>query len=159
VAAPLNAEALPIRLVADARTERQIALLRAALGVGVLLGAAWLFALPDWGMPQLLAGAGALFAMAWIARALRIARTPAVDRAPDSLELDAEGLRLYEAGQLRAVAWRDIARIAIDEDRLTLALALHESGEIVHIEPRYRGVSLPMLLETARKLHRAATQS
>jgi hypothetical protein len=159
VPAPLNADALPIKLVADARTDRQIAFLRAGLGVAVLLGAVWLFALPDWGMPQLLAGAGGLFALAWIARAVRIMREPARERIPDSLELDAHGLRLYEAGRARAFSWREISRIAIDEDRLTLALALHGTAEIVHIEPRYRDVTLEALLETARTLHNAATSS
>lgn len=155
---PLTSHPLPIRLLADANTERRIAFVRGGVGVAVLLGASWLFALPDWGMPQLLAGAGALFALAWIARALRVARAAPVATEPDRLELDAEGLRLYEAGQLRALAWRDIVRIAIDEDRLTLALALRETGEIVHIEPRYRDVSLQALLETARRLHGGATE-
>jgi hypothetical protein len=105
-----------------------------------------------------LAGAGALFAVAWIARALRATRAAAAATEPDRLELDATELRLYEAGQLRVLAWREITRIAIDEDRLTLALALRESGEIVHIEPRYRDVSLDALLETARRLHAAARE-
>lgn len=152
---PLDVDALPIRLSADVRSERQIALLRGALGALVLIASAWLFGLPDWGMPQALAAAGVLFAILWIARAVRAARDPEAKRSPDGLTLDAEGLRLYEAGLLRAIAWRDVARIAIDEDRLTLALALH-TGEIVHIEPRYRDVTLTALLEAACTLHARA---
>lgn len=142
------------RLVADTATERQIALTRGALALGLLVCSAWLFALPDW-LPRLFAGAAMVFAALWLARAGRMLRAPAASGPEDCLELSHEGLLVREHGRELRLPWAAIARVAIDYDRLTLALLRHD-GEVIHVEPRYRGVTLEALCEAASALHSSA---
>lgn len=142
------------RLAADQATERQIVLLRGALGVGLLVCSAWLFALPDM-LPRAFAAAGVVFALLWLVRAAKLVQTGPTTADKDYLELGHDGLKLHEAGRDQLFPWTEIVRVAIDYDRLTLALLRH-SGEIVHLEPRYRGVTLEDLCEAVRALHSSA---
>jgi hypothetical protein len=142
------------RLVADTATERRIVLTRGALGVVLLACSAWVFAAKEL-IPGLLAGAAVVFAMLWIVRAVRVLRAPPAAGPEDFLELSHQGLAVREQGRELRLPWSEIVRVAIDEDRVNLAV-LCKTGEIVHIEPRFRGVSLEALCSAAAALHSSA---
>jgi hypothetical protein len=78
----------PLRLEVDARSERQIVLVRAALGILILACAAWLMRLPE-RMPQLVGLFGLVFAILWLVRGTRALRAGARP-SPDFLELGDE---------------------------------------------------------------------
>jgi len=145
------------RLVADVVTERQIALARGALALALLACSAWLFTLPN-RVPRVFGGIAVVFAALWLKRAIALFRKPSHAVPVDYLELSHEGLAFREEGHERRLAWAEIARVAIDQDRLTLALLCH-NGEILHIEPRYRGVPLQDLCDAASALHSSAQSS
>jgi hypothetical protein len=142
------------RLDADMAMDRQIALVRAFIGVGLLACAAWLFNLPNT-LPRLFALAAVAFAALWIVRAAKLVVRTNDPEEKDYLELDHRALKLHERGRDLLLPWAEIANVAIDEDRLTLALLRH-TGEIVHIEPRYTGVTLEDLCDAVRALHSEA---
>jgi len=145
------------RLIADAATERQIALVRGAIGLVLLVCSAWVFSAPEL-VPRVLAAIAVVFAVLWIARAVRALRAPPQEGPADFLELSHEGLTVREQGRELSLPWREIARVAIDQDRVTLAVQ-RNTGEIVHIEPRYRGVTLEALCSAAAALHSSAVES
>jgi hypothetical protein len=144
-------------LVADIATEREISLWRGAVGIGLLLCSVWLFALPEW-LPKLFGVAAVVFAVRWIAAAIGVLRTKADPARQDFLELTHEAITVREHGRELTLPWAEIVRVAIDQDRLTLAL-LRRTGEIVHIEPRYSGVALEDLCNAASALHSSAQTS
>jgi len=145
------------RLVADIATEREISLWRGAVGIGLLVCSVWLFALPEW-LPKLFAAAAVFFSVRWIAAAIGVLRTQADPERQDFLELTHHGIKVREQGRELTLPWAEIVRVAIDQDRLTLAL-LRTTGEIVHIEPRYSGVTLEDLCTAASALHSSAQTS
>ena len=138
-------------------TERTIALVRGAVGLGLVVCSAWLLALPE-PLPKVFAVAALVFAALWIVRAIGVLRAPPSAGPVEFLELSHEGIAVRERGQELRLGWREIVRVAIDQDRLTLAL-LRQTGEIVHIEPRYRGVTLEDLCTAASALHSSAQTS
>lgn len=142
---PATLDEKPVRLEVDARSERQIALMRGGLGVLLLVCAAWLFNLPE-RMPQLVGLFGLVFAVLWLMRGVRALRASARANPAqaDFLELDRNGLLLRENGRERRFAWQDVTGVGVDHDRLTIVLTLR-SGAEHHIEPRYRGVPLDAL--------------
>jgi len=145
------------RLVADIATEREISVWRGVVGIGLLVCSVWLFALPQW-LPKLFAAAAVFFAVRWIAAAIGVLRTRVDPNTQDFLELTHTALTVREHGRDLTLPWTEIVRVAIDQDRLTLALLRH-TGEIVHIEPRYSGVTLEDLWSAASALHSSAETS
>jgi hypothetical protein len=142
------------RLEADMATERQVALLKGATGLGLLVCSAWLFALPET-LPRVFAVIAVVFATLWIVRAAKLLRRESIPADKDYLELSHTSLKLREHGRELVLPWEEIVRVAIDQDRLTLAL-LRRTGEIVNIEPRYKGVTLEDLCVAVRALHSSA---
>lgn len=142
------------RLVADIATEREISLWRGAVGIGLLVCSVWLFALPEW-LPKLFAAAAVFFSVRWIAAAIGVLRSRVDPAQQDFLELTHAGITVREHGRELTLPWAEIVRVAIDQDRVTLAL-LRPTGEIVHIEPRYSGVTLEDLCSAASALHSSA---
>ena len=145
------------RLTADVATERQIAIARGVIGLVLLACSAWVFALP-YLVPRMLAAVAVLFAALWIKRAIALFRQPPSTAPEDFLELSHEGITVREEGHERHLAWSEIAHVGIDQDRLTLTLLRH-NGEILHVEPRYRGVTLEGLCDAASALHSSAETS
>jgi hypothetical protein len=142
------------RLEADMATERQIALVKGAIGLALLGCSAWLFALPDL-LPRAFGVAASVFAALWIVRAAKLMRQDNAPPDKDYLELSHSSLKVREHGRELDLPWAEIVRVAIDQDRLTVAL-LRSTGEIVNIEPRYTGVTLEDLCEAIRALHSSA---
>jgi hypothetical protein len=142
------------RLEADTATERQIALVKAAMGLALLACSAWLFALPEM-LPRAFGAIAVVFAALWIVRAAKLMRQHDAPAEKDYLELSHAALKVREHGREQVFPWSEIARVAIDQDRLTVALLRH-TGEIVHIEPRYTGVTLEDLCDAVRALHSSA---
>lgn len=142
------------RLTADVATERQIAVVRGVIAVLLLGCSAWVFSLPNV-VPRLFGAVAMVFAALWLKRAIALFRRPESDVPEDFLELSHEGIAVREEGHERRLSWREIARVGIDHDRLTLTLLRH-TGEIVHVEPRYRGVTLEGLCDAASALHSSA---
>ena len=142
------------RLEADTATERQIALAKGAMGLALLACSAWLFALPDT-FPRVFGAIAVVFAALWIVRAAKLMRQDDAPAEKDYLELSHAALKVREHGRELVLPWSEIARVAIDQDRLTVALLRH-TGEIVHIEPRYTGVTLEDLCDAVRALHSSA---
>jgi hypothetical protein len=140
-----------VRFELDARAQREVAGLRFALGLVLLVAGVWLFALP-YLLPRLFAAAGFVFAGLWLLRGLR-AQHVAVDQYV--LELGPDALSLREAGVERSVAWRDVESIAIDEDRLVLIVTRNDAPPL-EIEPHYRGVGLHELGDTVQRALMAA---
>lgn len=142
------------RLDADMAMDRRIALIKGGVALALLVCSAWLFALPSW-LPRLFAVIAVVFAGLWLVRAAKAARQPKDPEDKDYLELSHRALTLHEHGRDLVLPWTEIVRVAIDQDRLTLALLRH-SGEVVHIEPRYTGVTLEDLCSAASALHSSA---
>lgn len=140
--------------MADIATEREISLWRGAVAIGLLVCSLWLFVLPQW-LPKLFAAAAVFFSVRWIAAAIGVLRTPVDPDTQDFLELTHAAITVREHGRELTLPWVEIVRVAIDQDRLTLAL-LRRTGEIVHIEPRYTGVMLEDLCSAASALHSQA---
>jgi hypothetical protein len=142
------------RLEADMATERRIALVKAAIGLALLGCSAWLFALPDM-LPRAFGVIALVYASLWIVRAAKLMRQDNAPQEKDYLELGHAALKVREHGRELVLPWAEIVRVAIDHDRLTVAL-LRSTGEIVNIEPRYMGVTLEDLCEAVRALHSSA---
>jgi hypothetical protein len=139
------------RLEADMATERQIALVKGAMGLALLGCSAWLFALPET-LPRAFGVIALMFAAPWIVRAAKLLRQDNAPSEKDYLELSHSSLKVREHGRELVLPWAEIVRVAIDQDRLTVAL-LRSTGEIVNIEPRYPGVTLEDLCEAVRARH------
>jgi hypothetical protein len=130
----------PLRLTLDARAERAVAGLRLAGAAAALGAAAWMLALGPGLLGGVLVGVSALAGAGWLAAAA-LGRRRA--RAPDawSLEADEVGLRLREGAEGTTVAWAEVTRVDVDEDRLVVRL-YRAAEEPVTIEPRYAGLSV-----------------
>lgn len=116
---------------------------RVAIGVTVI-GAALLAGLARTWWSYLVAAVSLVAVRFW---AMRVAtasheQTVLADRA---LELDDDGLSLPRAsGETTRVAWRDLARVEIDHDRLVVVLRKKDETEI-EIEPCFGGLGLEAL--------------
>jgi hypothetical protein len=115
------------------------ALLCAVCAVGVLLARV---SVPIF-MTALL---GLVMSFAWLAQARRAARTAATPEA-HYLSVHRDGLVLADAGKLTHVAFAEVDDIALDEERLDIALTLRDR-RCVRIEPRYPGVEIHELMRT-----------
>ena len=113
---------------------------RVAIGVTVI-GAASLAALArtwwSYGVAIL-----SLVAVRFWAQRVTTAAHEETQLAERAIELDDEGLSIPRAsGEVTQVAWRDVARIEIDHDRL-LVVVKHRDQSEIEIEPCFGGLGL-----------------
>jgi hypothetical protein len=128
-----------LRLVVDARGEREIAGLRVVAAIVALIGGLWLLALP-YPVPRAFAVAGLLFAAVFLRRAMRT-RTRSLDATRHYLELGRDALGLREGDATIVVPWAEVSAVRIDDDRLVVIVELRDARPL-EIEPRFQGLAL-----------------
>ncbi len=100
---------------------------------------------------------GLLMSLVWFAQARgagRIARS--VERYYLSVHRD--GFLLSEGNQLHCVRFADVREIALDEERLEIAVA-RDGKEPLRVEPRYPGVEIHALVHTLRHAWQEAVEA
>jgi hypothetical protein len=135
----------------DRNQERAVGRLRQVAAVLAALGS---FALLLGELPLtvgLVALIGLLISLFWWRTGSRAVREADAANS-EGLWLYAEGLRLTERGSERWVAWEELERVWVDEERLTVVLE-QRGGDPVTLEPRYADVAVDDL---ARALTNAA---
>jgi hypothetical protein len=137
------------RFDVSARDQRSVARVRSAAAVACALCAVWLL-LSRVPIPIFLAGLlGLVMSFAWLAQARRAARTGASAGA-HHLSIHRDGLAVAEQNKLTRVRFADVSDIAVDEERLDVAVTLKDR-RCIRIEPRYPGVEIHDLVRTLRK--------
>jgi hypothetical protein len=129
--------------------QRSLALVRGGAALVCALCASWLL-LSRVSVPVFLIGLlGLVISLAWLAQARRAARTASRPEA-HHLSIHRDGLLLAEQDRLTRLRFADVADISVDEERLDLAVKLHD-GRCVRIEPRYPGVEIHELMRRLRE--------
>lgn len=129
--------------------QRSLAFVRGGAALVCVLCASWLL-LSRVSVPVFLIGLlGLLVSLAWLAQARRAARTAATPEA-HHLSIHRDGLLVAEQDRLTRLRFADVADIAVDEERLDIAVKLRD-GRCVRIEPRYPGVEIHELMRRLRE--------
>jgi hypothetical protein len=142
------------RLEVSRADQRSLALVRGGAALLCALCASALL-LARVSVPVFLTGLlGLVMSLAWLAQARRAARTA---RAPEAhhLSIHRAGLVVAEQGQLTRLRFADVADIAVDEERLDIAVRMRD-GRCIRIEPRYPGVEIHELMRRLREAKAAA---
>ncbi len=137
--------ALLVRFQVDPREQRLLARVRA---IAALLAAPAALAMLLGELPWpvfLVAVLALLLSLAWLGQARRLWR--ASKREPDALFVHAGGIELREAGQSTWLAWAEVERVEVDEERLEVVITRHVAPAL-RIEPRYPGVDIYELVRT-----------
>ena len=132
-------ERLPFdRANADVAWTRRVAIGVTVIGAALLAGLArtwWSYAI----------AVVSLVAVRFWAKRVATASHEQTVLADRALELDDDGLSLPRAsGETTRLAWRDLARVEIDHDRLVVVLRKKDETEI-EIEPSFGGLGLEAL--------------
>lgn len=142
------------RLMLDVREVRDRMRLRSIASVPALGGGLWLLWIADNLLLRVLALAGVVFAVIWMALSRRHL-TQLAHAADHYLDISPTGLTIQSGTQVRSLAWSDIAAVEIDEDRLAIRLRVTH-GAAIPIEPQYGALGLR---ELAEMIERARTDS
>ena len=126
--------------------------LRSIASLPALGGGLWLLWIADNLLLRVLALAGVVFAVAWMALTRRHL-TQLAHAADHYLDIGPAGLTIHAGAQVRSIAWSDIAAVEIDEDRLAVRLRV-QVGAAIAIEPQYGSLTLR---ELAEMIERART--
>lgn len=144
VVARFEESASELRVLARVRT---IAGLLALAGASALL----LGRLP---LPVfLVALLAALISLAWLAQGRRAHR--AAQQKPAVLRVHAQGLACEDAKGETWIAWSDVERVEVDEERLDIVLFRRDAPPF-RLEPRYAGVDLYSLVHTLDEARHSA---
>jgi uncharacterized iron-regulated membrane protein len=144
------------RFEASPSDQRALAHLRTACAILAALGAITMM-LGTMSVPVLMiALLGLLISVAWLAQARRLRRSAAAPE-PGSLTVYGAGYALREHDRNDWVAWSDVEKIEVDEERLDIVVTKRDACR-VRIEPRYAGVDLYELVHTLDNA-RASAQS
>ena len=97
-----------------------------------------------------------LLSLAWLAQARRLSLAARAKVRP-ALTAHTNGLLLEEPNRNEWLAWTDVTRIEVDEERLDV-LVTRRDETTLRIEPRYRGVDLYQLVHTLSEAWRSAVK-
>lgn len=137
------------RYVVSRADQRSLALVRGGAALLCAVCAVWLL-LSRVSLPVfLVALLGLAISLLWLAQARRAARTGAAPQA-HYLSIHRDGLVVAEHDRLTCLPFADVADIAVDEERLDIALRMRD-GSCVRIEPRYPGVEIHELMHRLRE--------
>lgn len=136
----------------DVREVRDRMRLRSIASLPALGGGLWLLWIANNLLLRVLAIAGIVFAVIWVALTRRHL-TQLAHAADHYLDISPAGLTIQSGAQVRSVAWSDIDAVEIDEDRLAVRLRV-QHGSAIAIEPQYGALGLR---ELAEMIERART--
>jgi len=144
-------------LEVDRAAIRAIGRLRLAAGIACALAGAWIALASPGRLGWTIAILGWLAGLGWTL-AYRRSRKEAgrADLAP--MLLDAERLRWSAGPHQHELAWREVAKVGIDEDRLEIQVCTH-AGVQYRIQSIYRGVGAHDLAELLEQYRIGASQS
>lgn len=121
-------------------------LLRLVASLPAFAGGVWLLWIGDSLLLRLLALAGVVFSVIWVALARRSVRQ--LLRAGDHyLDIGTGGFTLTAGAEQRFVAWSDLEAVEIDEDRLLVRLRVTGADSML-VEPQYGELGLRELAKT-----------
>jgi hypothetical protein len=126
-----------VRFVLDAPGERQVQAVRRWAGLGSAFAGLWLGAVADgWGL-RLIGLASAAIGLAY-GLSGRHRRPAAAAAAPTTgyLEVSPAGIELCEGAERQQLAWSDLSRAVLDEDRLAVRLERRQGQPLV-LEAQY----------------------
>lgn len=148
---------LRVQFAVSADDQRSVARVR-LVSAGVSAVGALLLLLADVPIAVFLAALLGLFmSLVWFAQA-RGARRVARDVDRYYLSVHRDGFLLSEGNQLQCVRFVDVRDIALDEERLDVAV-LRNAKPPLRIEPRYPGVEIHALVRTLRHAWQEAPAS
>ena len=98
-----------------------------------------------------------LLSLAWLAQARRLSQAARAAVRP-ALTVHTLGLRLEEPNRNEWLAWTDVTRIEVDEERLDVIVTRRDETTL-RLEPRYQGVDLHQLVRTLTEAWQSAPKA
>jgi hypothetical protein len=142
-------DAVPLRLMLDADSERGSARLRVAGAFVALLAGVWLVLVETRWWLRLTGLTSVAFAVHWLL-GYRKVRTVVLTAATHYLELTPDRFTLANGKNQRSIPLERVQSIELDHDRLVVVMRLR-NGEELAIEPVYGRLSLRDLGETLQR--------
>jgi len=137
----------PVRFLLDVPGEGQLRALRRLAGFGSVLAGLWLAVVADGWSLRVCGLVSAAVGLAWALTAPARRAGPGADApGPGYLEVGPAGIELSEGGRQERLAWTELRRAVLDEDRLAVRLERLEGPPLV-LEPHYENVGVYEIFE------------